>query len=444
MPVQDSPGEPITAVEADRLGYTLTRGDCRELLRMRHDAIGELLASGELPSVRVRESGGIAYRVKPADLERLEIGRRSHEVDAEKMAQLVSAELGFEVAATAVIRAAREQKISVRVARRGQWFYSPGAVLDEIRAGAWRPHRMPTAPPRPPRERVCVNVRCTNGDDGGRARSMVYESRFDMSRSGWACCLDCRTAVGKARPQVRTVKRMCKVDGCTGFVWVTKRQAEKGTGRQRCDACVAAKRATLAQRKARSRSLSELLKDPAFAQASAERRTASGRRNSHSPKHMDALIKARTERHAAVRAEREATVTAALLADPTESNSSLIRRLGLAWATVASVRADLEDAKRIPMRGGVPQKRPATRAPSVYTPDMKSRIEGSALSRAQRSSARSLAARSQEDALRELWATDRTVPQIAEEIGISIDSVKKMRQRLGLPPRPRGRRRSAE
>jgi hypothetical protein len=433
----------LTADDAARLGYSLTRADVRRLLRVRTDEVGEMLASGALPSLRVRSRGGTAYRVRPADLEQMETGARSDEVGVPEMALLVSAEVGFDVSLRAVTRAAREGKITVRVARRGHWFYAPNVVLAEIRAGRWRPHRAPAVTRQPPRERVCANGRCTNGEDGGRARRAVHVSRLDRSRSGWTCSRECRKAVGKARPQKRTVKRACVCDGCDGFVWVTRRRSLDGTGPQRCDGCRAAGRVTPAQRAARSRNLSRLLEGAEFARGHVERGVAAGRRNAHSPKHMDGLISARMTRHAIDKATRAAAIEAALLADPSESNSSLTRRLGCGWAAVASVRADLERAGRIPARGA-PQRRPAARYASaaVYTGEIKSRIEGRALSRAQRASARSGAAREQEQRMRELWPSDKTVREIADELETTVDNVKKMRQRLGLTTRPRGRRRS--
>lgn len=68
------------------------------------------------------------------------------------------------------------------------------------------------------------------------------------------------------------------------------------------------------------------------------------------------------------------------------------------------------------------------------------KVGGRALSRAQRRSPRSHATRQQEERLKELWPTGKTVRQIADELRMTTDNVKKMRQRLGLPPRPRGRR----
>jgi hypothetical protein len=62
-----------------------------------------------------------------------------------------------------------------------------------------------------------------------------------------------------------------------------------------------------------------------------------------------------------------------------------------------------------------------------------------ALSRAQRESDRSRAAREREQRLRELWPTGMTVQRIAEELGTTSSNVKAMRRSLGLAERARGR-----
>jgi hypothetical protein len=121
---------------------------------------------------------------------------------------------------------------------------------------------------------------------------------------------------------------------------------------------------------------------------------------------------------------------------------------------VASVRADLERAGRIPARGA-PQRRPAARYASaaVYTGEMKSRIEGRALSRAQRGSERSQDTRRLEQRVREMWNTGATAEAIADQLNaegwVSVAArggrvearyVWKLRERLELPRRKPGPR----
>jgi hypothetical protein len=47
------PAAILSIVDAERAGYTLTRKDCQQQLKVRTDRMVALLGSGELPSVRV-------------------------------------------------------------------------------------------------------------------------------------------------------------------------------------------------------------------------------------------------------------------------------------------------------------------------------------------------------------------------------------------------------
>jgi hypothetical protein len=309
-------------------------------------------------------------------------------------------------------------------------------------AGKWCPHRQPARGRQPPRQQKCANRRCTKGEDGGPARRLVHLSRLDRLESAWTCSPECRKTVGGKRPQWRTVQRECACDNCDGVVWVTKRQAREGKGPQRCEVCQAANRLTPRQREARAENTRRLNADPRLTANAAKRRTDRGRRNSRSPTHMDRFISGRMQRHADDKRERDARIEAVLIADPTKPNTALARELHCANVNVMWVRCDLEEAARIPLRDGVPQKRPDARyvRRAEYDRDMQGRVRSRARSRARQNTGMATEARAQADRAEGLHAQGWDVAEIAEELTAAVPTVERYLRDRGRSEASPGRR----
>jgi hypothetical protein len=393
----------------------------------------------ELGAMRLSDGGRprLLFELESAHSAFLAIAKQGTERDPSEMAEIITTELGSAVSRDALMRAAREQKITARRSAHRVYF-APERVLAEITSGKWRPHGPPTQPPQPARMTICGNPHCTKGPDGGPTQRLVYASRLDRCKpwNSWTCSDQCRSAAVKRR--TRSVKRECACEGCMGVVWITKRQEISGKGPRRCDACKAADRSTPAQLAGRPLSPDSRAK---FIAVFAETRERNGR----SPAHMDKLVSARMAAHATHKHKRDEQVRAALIADPGASNTAIARRLSCSYYAVAWVRCDLEEAATIPLRDGKPQKRPDPKRvpPCEYTEENKKTVKGNATSRAIAASKKGADRRIARDELDdriivELDAKVRVV-EIAARLHISERRVQFAARRRGRPAGKPGR-----
>ncbi len=107
----------------------------------------------------------------------------------------------------------------------------------------------------------------------------------------------------------------------------------------------------------------------------------------------------------------------------------------------ADVMANISDALRKSAKRHVDQVKAAiaTRGYTPLTPERERDLARRARRRAQTPTARSMRTRELEEAVRELWATDKTQMAIANELHVTPQRVGQIVRGLELRPRPRGR-----
>jgi hypothetical protein len=407
--------------EADRLGYTLTAAECRRRLAIRGGDLVKLLASEELPSVRVvSRRGPAAYRIAPADL------------DAFLERVCTPAPLPFdsirEVEAIEILAGRRLKSGATQHGRMRQRLYAAvqrGDVTRYVLFGSRTRYRgREVEAERDRLQAAGVSTRRPASRGALRRARMEADGLVDTSTAAALVGVPSRTAQGWAGRGLYGARKQW------GQWWFERQSLPDAPPNRTHEA-------------------------PAFVACAGcgqvQERPAWEIRNAN--------LRGRRIYCAACWSEVGEEVTHTNLRDGRDRryqkpvSETTRARMSDAHALRWQDADDHERAqKRDELRGGYDKllkspKRKAATAASVLrgrtgrepTLDERRRWEGRALSRAQHGSGRSIATRDQESRLRELWPTRMTVRQIAEELGTSESNIKQMRRRLNLPERPRGR-----
>lgn len=404
--------------EAERLEYTCTAADCSSRLSLDLAQIRSLLASGELPSVRLRCKGR-PYRVRPADLERV---ARTLPEDPILTGEAVSI-LAGRPTRWGTERYERKVRALYRAAKRGNpvRYVTPGGHLRWSRAEV-------------------EALRDQLAADGIGTGSSTPQTRLKAQRDRHAAegLTDGRTVQETLGVRPRTTEKWGRA-GLYGarkisgrYYFATKLLPPKVRARPEpprtvtctlCDEPVVKSAADIRRsqtmtfyhgecwRQDRGRAMSE----------GYERSIHKGRETKPSRETRRRMVIAQRRRWASPEDELELELERAR------------RAAVMAAVNVRYLRSPNLHVERV---AASVERRYGHR----LSQERERELAGRALSRAQLASDRSADTRGRERRLRELWLTDRTVDEIAQDLGVTVSSVKGMRRRLELPARSRGRR----